>query len=169
MEEDAQVLHQPPERDFETCKRLDSLNSRRVLGPNGEVLTPSNLPGSTTGRWVIRRKAEVVAAVQGELLSLEEACRRYTLTIDEFRAWELSLKRHGFNGLKATRLQFYRGRTTRLSPSRPANPRRKRRGTIRPNANAGTQGRDWLFVGSCAGGKNRTQRNSLRAGRKLSR
>ena len=153
MEGDAQVLHQPQERDFETCKRLDSLNSRRVLGPNGDVLIPSDLPGSTTRRWVIRRKAEVVAAVQGELLSLEEACRRYTLTIDEFHAWELSLKRHGFNGLKATRLQFYRGRTTRLSPSRPANPRRKRRGPIRPNTNAGTQGRDWLFVGSRAGGK----------------
>jgi Protein of unknown function (DUF1153) len=49
---------------------------------------------------VIRRKAEIVAAVRGEPLSLEEAFRRYTLTIDEFRAWEASLDRHGFGGLK---------------------------------------------------------------------
>jgi len=39
---------------------------------------------------VIRRKAEVVAAVRGGLLSLEEACSRYTLTVDEFLSWQFS-------------------------------------------------------------------------------
>ena len=34
---------------------------------------------------MIRRKAEVVAAVRGGLLSLEEACSRYALNSDEFR------------------------------------------------------------------------------------
>ena len=41
------------------------------LGPALATLPP---PG--TKRWVIRRKAEVVAAVRGGLLSLEEACSR---------------------------------------------------------------------------------------------
>ena len=55
-----------------------------VIGPDGSPLTVADLPPTDTKRWVIRRKAEVVAAVRGGLLSLEEACTRYTLTVDEF-------------------------------------------------------------------------------------
>ena len=50
-----------------------------VIGPDGSPLTIADLPPPNTKRWVIRRKAEVVAAVRGGLLSLEEACERYTL------------------------------------------------------------------------------------------
>ena len=49
-----------------------------VIGPDGSPLTIADLPAPGTKRWVIRRKAEVVAAVRGGLLSLEEACSRYT-------------------------------------------------------------------------------------------
>ena len=52
-----------------------------VIGPDGSPLTIADLPAPGTRRWVIRRKAEVVAAVRGGLLSLEEACTRYTLTL----------------------------------------------------------------------------------------
>jgi len=45
-----------------------------VIGPDGSPLTIADLPPPSTKRWVIRRKAEVVAAVRGGLLSLEEAC-----------------------------------------------------------------------------------------------
>ena len=45
-----------------------------VIGPDGSPLTIADLPAPGTKRWVIRRKAEVVAAVRGGLLSLEEAC-----------------------------------------------------------------------------------------------
>ena len=55
-----------------------------VIGPDGSPLTIADLPPTNTRRWVIRRKAEVVAAVRGGLLSLEEACQRYTLTTEEF-------------------------------------------------------------------------------------
>jgi len=48
-----------------------------VIGPDGSPLTMADLPAPGTKRWVIRRKAEVVAAVRGGLLSLDEACRRY--------------------------------------------------------------------------------------------
>jgi len=54
------------------------------------------------------RKAELVAAVRGGLLSLEEACERYALTIDEFLSWQRTLDRHGLPGLRATRVQDYR-------------------------------------------------------------
>ena len=55
-----------------------------VIGPDGAPLTIADLPPPSTKRWVIRRKAQVVAAVRGGLLSLEEACSRYTLTVEEF-------------------------------------------------------------------------------------
>ena len=54
-----------------------------VIGPSGEPLTIADLPPPQTKRWVIRRKAEVVAAVRGGLLTLEEACERYSLSSEE--------------------------------------------------------------------------------------
>lgn len=81
---------------------------RYVIGPDGSPLTVADLPSSNQQRWVIRRKAEVVAAVRGGLLSLEEACNRYTLTVDEFLSWQALIDRHGLLGLRATRVQEYR-------------------------------------------------------------
>lgn len=80
-----------------------------VIGPDGSPLTIADLPAANTRRWVIRRKAEVVAAVRGGLLSLEEACERYTLTVEEFLNWQASLDDHGLAGLRTTRIQDYRG------------------------------------------------------------
>jgi hypothetical protein len=79
-----------------------------VIGPDGSPLTVADLPSPSTKRWVIRRKAEVVAAVRGGLLSLEEACNRYALTVDEFLSWQMSIDQHGLAGLRTTRLQQYR-------------------------------------------------------------
>ncbi len=79
-----------------------------VIGPDGSPLTIADLPPRTTKRWVIRRKAEVVAAVRGGLLSLEEACSRYTLTVEEFLSWQQSIDEHGLAGLRTTRIQQYR-------------------------------------------------------------
>ena len=83
--------------------------TRFVIGPDGSPLTIADLPPQNTKRWVIRRKAEVVAAVRGGLLSLEEACERYKLTVEEFLSWQRSIDRHGLAGLRATRVQDYRG------------------------------------------------------------
>jgi hypothetical protein len=81
---------------------------RYVIGPDGSPLTLANLPPKNTKRWVARRKAEVVAAVRGGLLSLEEACSHYKLTVDEFLSWQHSIDRFGLPGLRATRIQDYR-------------------------------------------------------------
>lgn len=81
---------------------------RYVIGPDGSPLTVADLPPKNTKRWVIRRKAEVVAAVRGGLLSIEEACERYRLTVDELLSWQRSIEKHGLPGLRATRLQEYR-------------------------------------------------------------
>ena len=79
-----------------------------VIGPDGSPLTLADLPPPNTKRWVIRRKAEVVVAVRGGLLSLEDACKRYTLTAEEFLSWAQAIDRHGVRGLRVTRLQDYR-------------------------------------------------------------
>ena len=81
---------------------------RYVIGPEGPPLTIADLPPPDTKRWVIRRKAEVIAAVRGGLLSLEEACSRYMLTVDEFLSWQTSIDQHGLAGLRTTRIQQYR-------------------------------------------------------------
>jgi hypothetical protein len=66
------------------------------------------LPPPDTKRWVIRRKAAVVEAVKSGLLSLEQACERYTLSTEEFFNWQKLVENHGVPGLRVTRLQSYR-------------------------------------------------------------
>ena len=56
----------------------------------------------------MRRKLAVVEAVRSGRLTLQEACERYRLSVDEFLAWERAIERHGVPGLRATRLQIYR-------------------------------------------------------------
>ena len=80
----------------------------QVIGPLGEPLTVDSLPPPNTSRWVVRRKAEVVAAVRGGLLSLEEACERYVLTVEEYLSWQRSIDKHGLAGLRTTHIQKYR-------------------------------------------------------------
>ena len=67
-----------------------------------------DLPTPGTKRWVVRRKAAVVAAVRTGAIGLEEACRRYELSEEEFFAWERGIETHGVPGLRTTRLQIYR-------------------------------------------------------------
>ena len=79
-----------------------------VIGPLGEPLSLDSLPSPGTTRWVVRRKAEVVAAVNGGLLTIDEVCVRYILNIEEFASWQRSVDRSGMQGLRVTRLQHYR-------------------------------------------------------------
>lgn len=67
-----------------------------------------DLPPPDTTRWVVRRKAQVVFGVQAGLISLEDACKRYNLTSEEFASWERLIERHGIRGLRVTRLKQYR-------------------------------------------------------------
>lgn len=67
------------------------------------------LPSPKTRRWVMRRKAQVVTAVRNGLLTLPEACERYHLSEEEFKSWAHLMDSHGVHGLRATRIQEYRG------------------------------------------------------------
>jgi hypothetical protein len=83
--------------------------ARRVLAPDGTVLTLAHLPPPDAPRWVASRKAVVVAAVRGGLLSMSDACARYRLTTEEFLSWQMQVDHNGLQGLRTTRIQEYRG------------------------------------------------------------
>jgi transposase len=68
-----------------------------------------DLPPPNTTRWVIRRKAAVVAAVGTGRITMEEALRRYQLSEEEFLSWQRAFETRGLAGLRATRVQQHRG------------------------------------------------------------
>ena len=84
------------------------INPDYVIGPDGRSLTLADLPARDTTRWITRRKAEVVAAVQGGLISLDDACERYSLSLEEYLSWQHAIAKHGMEGLRATHVQDYR-------------------------------------------------------------
>jgi transposase-like protein len=100
----------------------DNVGLYKLLG--GEMLprtsaTATDLPPPETKRWVARRKAVIVNAVRSGAITLEEVCRRYELSVEEFLAWQRAIETHGVAGLRVTRLQIYRD----TPPARLAKPR----------------------------------------------
>lgn len=93
-----------------TMTSVSSATCRMVVGPDGSPLSIADLPPDNTTRWVMRRKAQVVLAVRGGLISLDDACRRYKLSVDEFLSWERAYAKYGQKGLRQTRIQQYRER-----------------------------------------------------------
>lgn len=74
-----------------------------TIGPDGERMTAADLPDRETRRWVPRRKARVVAAVEGGLISKEAALARYAITAEEFDSWKAAMSRFGMRGLCVTK------------------------------------------------------------------
>lgn len=79
-----------------------------VTLPDGSRLTRSDLPPVNTDRWVARRKAVVVAAVDNGLVEATEACEMYGISQEELDAWRAAMARHGASALRVTSLQKYR-------------------------------------------------------------
>jgi hypothetical protein len=70
------------------CK-VRPFNQRFVVGPDGYAICLADLPPTPPRRWLRRRKAQVVAAVEGGLLTIEQACGRYHLTPNQFLDWQV--------------------------------------------------------------------------------
>lgn len=85
-----------------------STRVKYIIGPSGTPLTLADLPAAKTARWVPRRKAELVCAVEGGLLSKDEAFDKYGLNDGEWEEWKTHYKQHGMNGLRVTHTQDYR-------------------------------------------------------------
>jgi len=87
---------------------------RKINGPravtlsDGSIMTRADLPEPETRRWVASRKAAVVRAVDGGLLTFDEAKDLYGLSDEELSAWQDAVDSHGEQALKATALQKYR-------------------------------------------------------------
>ena len=100
----------------------DNVEKRKLIENNFLARTGAatmDLPPPDTKRWVARRKAVVVNAVRSGAITLEEVCRRYELSVEEFLAWQRAIDTHGVAGLRVTRLQIYRD----TPPARLAKPR----------------------------------------------
>lgn len=84
--------------------KIQGARPSAVQGPYGTLFL-RDLPVANTQRWVIRRKAEVVAAIRGGLLSRDEAILKYSLTEKELTHWESLVDKGGVPALRATRIQ----------------------------------------------------------------
>jgi exonuclease VII small subunit len=90
----------------------------RAATPLGSVAhSEFALPPAGTQRWVAKRKAQVVEAIQNGQLTLDEAWRRYRLGVEEFGAWKRALLRAGVKGLGVARS---RAETLRKPGGRPS-------------------------------------------------
>lgn len=76
------------------------ISSRPARAARNRTVREPNLPPAGTRRWVARRKAQVVEAVLGGILKLDEALRRYELSIEEFSLWKRRFYRSGVDGLR---------------------------------------------------------------------
>jgi len=91
------------------------------------VFTLGDLPPIDTERWVISRKADVVQAVHGGLITMEDACWRYALTIEEFRSWEIAVERldgagHRPEGSSMPMHEYSAGHRVRVSAASRSGP-----------------------------------------------
>jgi hypothetical protein len=80
-----------------------------MTGPSRGTSAADLLPSATV-RWSPQRKAAVVMAVIAGVLDFDEACRRYDLSAEEFRAWQVAFENFGVAGLWVSRTQRYRQR-----------------------------------------------------------
>ncbi len=96
-----------PEIDEGSAGSVRSTAAGSANGCAGTDALPG-LPPVDTKRWVVRRKAEVLAAITDGRISRAEACRRYSISEAELRLWERAIDCAGVPGLRVTRVQIYR-------------------------------------------------------------
>lgn len=72
------------------------------------AIAAAELPPTDTKRWVARRKAAVLTAIDAGLLTRAEACARYHISEVELQLWERAVRCAGVPGLRVTRVQIYR-------------------------------------------------------------
>lgn len=92
---------------FSTDTRPDTLRPN-ASGASGTRMTLDQLPPADTARWVVRRKAQVIAAIREGLIGRVDACTRYRISEEELRLWERAIDCAGVPGLRVTRVQVYR-------------------------------------------------------------
>ncbi|HWD50707.1 MAG TPA: DUF1153 domain-containing protein [Rhizomicrobium sp.] len=82
-----------------------------IVEDESESIAFSDLPLPTTKRWTPKLKATIVSAVKCGLLSLDDACDRYALSVDEFVGWQDAIEHYGLGGLRRRDIQEHRQHT----------------------------------------------------------
>ena len=77
--------------------------SKRTKNSNLPALPPDN-----TTRWVKSRKMAVIKAIDAGVLSDDEACAKYSLSLEELASWRRLAQTHGPDALRTTHLKRYR-------------------------------------------------------------
>ena len=80
---------------------IDILLSRSRSGRRSAGILP---PAGSTTRWSAQRKAVVLIAIRGGMISLPEACARYSVSQEELSEWRRAFERHGIAGLSVKKI-----------------------------------------------------------------
>src|ERR1700676_2185143 len=99
----AGALSALPRRAMEKRKQQNVID-----GPDGHPLTVWDLPLVADRRWTPLRKARIVVAVRGGLISADEVRQRYNLTLEELEIWQREFGSNGIKGLRVTCIQRHR-------------------------------------------------------------
>jgi len=75
------------------------------------------LPSADTKRWVKSRKLAVVEAIERDLLTEDEALKRYGISAEELESWGRLVRSFGPDALRATHINRYRSDGSRASGS----------------------------------------------------
>ncbi len=87
---------------------MDEQNTQRQDANSNVSKILNELPPPDTKRWVIRRKAAVVAAVKNGAITLDDVCWLYDISVEEFLTWQETIEKRGIRGLRVTKLQEFR-------------------------------------------------------------
>ena len=80
---------------------IDILLSRSRSGRRSAGILP---PAGSITRWSAQRKAVVLIAIRGGMISLPEACGRYSLSQEELSEWRRAFERNGIAGLSVKKI-----------------------------------------------------------------
>ena len=90
-------------RRLKRLSRVSKQKRKVAVGLRGNVIAPYDLPPAHGARWTPQRKADLIAAILGGVITLDEAKARYALTTEELSEWRRGLAAAGVSGLKATK------------------------------------------------------------------
>ncbi|MDP7391855.1 MAG: DUF1153 domain-containing protein [Alphaproteobacteria bacterium] len=86
----------------------ESRGKTDAIGSEDPPMPIEGLQPPDIKRWVVRRKASVVYAVETVLISLEDACSRCGIWIEKYESSRRLFEKHGMGELRVTRLNEYR-------------------------------------------------------------
>jgi hypothetical protein len=107
-----ELRHENPDEADTSSESFANSNELPEPGRIAKAV-PANAGGAPPPRpkrWVPHRKAEVVAAVRNGFLTFDDACQLYSLSVEEFLAWQHGIDLFGLAGLRVNNLQVHRRR-----------------------------------------------------------